>query len=84
MHVPPPYASQSTLLGLAVQHMLAQGWVVAAQLKTTSVVLAILHRGVGMCALSAPELDDNAVALFAGHDASSTAFSKTLCIVPRK
>lgn len=72
------------LLGLTVQHMLAQGWVVAAQFKTIGIVLAVLHCGVGMCALSATELDDNAVALFAGHDASSTAFSKTLSIVPRK
>jgi hypothetical protein len=64
--------------------MLAQGWVIAAQLKTIGIVLAILHRGVGMCALSATELDDNTVAFFAGHDASSTAFSKTSRIVPRK
>jgi len=55
------------LLGLAVGHMLAHSGVVPAELKTSSVVLAVLGGGVGMSALATLELDDNAIAFFAGH-----------------
>jgi len=55
------------LLGLAVGHMLAHSGVVPAELKTSGVVLAVLGGGVGMSALAALELDDNAIAFFAGH-----------------
>lgn len=47
--------------------MLAQSGVVAAQFETIRVVLAVFHRGIGMCALGAPELDDDAIALLTGH-----------------
>ena len=55
------------LLGLAVGHMLAHSGVVPAELKTSGVVLAVLGGGVGMSALATLELDDNAIAFFAGH-----------------
>lgn len=55
------------LLGLAVGHMLAHGGVVTTELKTSGVVLAVLGGGVGMSALATLELDDNAIAFFAGH-----------------
>lgn len=47
--------------------MLAHGGVVPTELKTSGVVLAVLGGGVGMSALAALELDDNAIAFFAGH-----------------
>lgn len=57
-----------SLLGFAVEHVLAQRGVVAAQFETIGVVLAVLDGGVGMGTLGAAQLDDDAVALFAGHD----------------
>ncbi len=47
--------------------MFAQRGVVTAQFESICVVLAVLHRRIGMCALGAPELDDDAIALLTGH-----------------
>ncbi len=65
---PGRHPPSATLLGLAVEHVLAQRGVVPAQLKTVGVVFAVLDGGVGMSTLGAAQLDDDAVALFAGHD----------------
>lgn len=58
---------RQTLLGFAVGHMLAHEWIIPTQLKTIGIVLAVFGGGIGMSALAALELDDNAIAFFAGH-----------------
>ena len=55
------------LLGFAVGHVLAHGGVIAAQFEPAGVVLAVLDGGIGVGTLGAPQLDDDAVAFFAGH-----------------
>lgn len=55
------------LLGFAVRDMLADSGVVPTQFQTTRVVFAVLYSGVRVCALGAAQLNDDAVAFFAGH-----------------
>jgi len=55
------------LLGFAVGYVLAHSGVVAAQFEPAGVVLAVLDGGIGVGTLGAPQLDDDAVAFFAGH-----------------
>jgi hypothetical protein len=55
------------LLGFAVGYVLAHGGVIAAQFEPAGVVLAVLDGGIGVGTLGAPQLDDDAVAFFAGH-----------------
>ena len=43
--------------------------IIAAQLETVRVVLAILHRDIGVAALAAAQLDNDAVALLTCHGA---------------
>src|SRR5258706_7517275 len=60
------------LLGLAIGDMAPQSRVVAPHLQAVRVVLTVLHRGVGMRALGAAQLDHDAIALLAGHGRNSS------------
>ena len=49
--------------------MFPHGRIIAAQLETVWVVLAILHRGIGVAALGAAQLDNDTVTLLTCHGA---------------
>ena len=61
--------------------MLAQGWVVAAQLKAAWVILAVFHRRIRMCALGAAQLDDDPIAFFGSHALVLTQLLSKYCCV---
>src|SRR5258708_33001654 len=55
------------LLCFAVGHVPPYGRIVAAQLETVRVILAILQRDIGVAALGAAQLDNDAVTLLTCH-----------------
>lgn len=71
-------------LGFAEGDVLAYYRIIAPQFKTIGVVLAILHRGIGMGAFGAAQFNNDAVPFFACHDsilASATTDTQLANIV---
>ena len=62
-----PCCSPVNLLRLAVGYVAANLWVVLLELKAAWIITAILHRRVGVAALGALQLNNDAVTFFAGH-----------------
>ena len=55
--------------------MFPHGRIIATQLETVRVILAVLHRDIGVAALAAAQLDNDAVALLTCHGAFLIALS---------
>ena len=60
---------ERALLCFAIGHVFSHGRIIAAQLEAVWVVLAILHCDIGMAALGAAQLNNDAVTFLTCHGA---------------
>src|SRR4051794_5042581 len=62
-------AQRRALLCFAIGHVSPHGRIIAAELETVRVILAILQCDIGVAALGAAQLDNDTIALLACHEA---------------